>query len=136
VLLSLVALGSSVALNALLSLIIAALFSTYLLVTTLLLWRRTTGAIQPYVVGAESLDADSLAWGPWKLPEPFGVLNNVFACVYCVFLLFWSLWPQYTPTTPTTMNWSVLIWGFVVLASVTWWVLRARHYFKGPIREV
>ncbi|KAK4031494.1 amino acid/polyamine transporter I [Parachaetomium inaequale] len=136
VLLSLVALGSSVALNALLSLVIAALFSTYLLVIVLLLWRRTTGAIQPYIVGSDSVDADNLAWGPWKLPEPFGVLNNVFASIYCVFLLFWSFWPQYTLTTSTTMNWSVLILGFVVLASIVWWLLRARHYFKGPIREV
>ncbi|KAL2020056.1 hypothetical protein VTK56DRAFT_8959 [Thermocarpiscus australiensis] len=79
VLLSLVALGSSVALNALLSLVIAALFSTYLLVIALLLWRRTTGAIQPYVVGLDSLDTGGLIWGPWKLPEPFGLLNNIFA---------------------------------------------------------
>ncbi|QSZ36871.1 hypothetical protein DSL72_006754 [Monilinia vaccinii-corymbosi] len=135
-LLSLIALGSSVALSALLSLAIAALFSSYLLVCGLLLWRRTTGSIQSHLTSVEVLNSGNLRWGPWRIKEPLGTLNNMFACIYSIFLLFWSFWPQTTPTTPETANWSLLVFGAVIIFSVVWYALRARHYFKGPIKEV
>ncbi|TVY75752.1 Choline transport protein [Lachnellula suecica] len=135
-LLSLIALGSSVALSAILSLAIAALFSSYLLVCGLLLWRRSTGAIQDHLTSTEALNSGDFRWGPWRIPEPFGTLNNIFACIYSIFLLFWSFWPQTTPTTPETANWSILVFGSVVIFSVLWYVLRAKEYFKGPIKEV
>ncbi|KAL7622854.1 polyamine transporter tpo5 [Parahypoxylon ruwenzoriense] len=136
VLLSLIVLGSAIALNALLSLAIAALFSSYLLVCSLLLWRRTTGAFQPHYAASDVITSGNLAWGPWKLPEPLGIVNNVVACLYSILLLFWSFWPQTTPTTPENANWSVLVWGAVVIFSIVWYVVRARHYFKGPIKEI
>ncbi|CAJ2502234.1 Uu.00g096280.m01.CDS01 [Anthostomella pinea] len=136
VLLSLIILGSSVALGALISLVVAALFSSYLLSCGLLLWRRCTGALQPYSTNWESLDSGRLTWGPWRVPEPLGTINNVVACLYCAFLLFWSFWPQYTPVTPETMNWSILVFGSVVGFCILWYVFRARHYFKGPIKEI
>ncbi|KAI2618103.1 putative GABA transporter [Hypoxylon sp. NC1633] len=135
VLLSLIVLGSAIALNALLSLAIVALFSSYLLVCSLLLWRRVTGAFQPYSP-SEVLSPGNLMWGPWKLPETLGVFNNVVACLYSIFLLFWSFWPQTTPTTPENANWSILVWGVVVIFSIVWYIVRARSYFKGPIKEV
>ncbi|KAF2469112.1 amino acid transporter [Lindgomyces ingoldianus] len=131
---SLIVLGSSVAFNALLSLTVVALFSTYLLVCILLLWRRIDGSLQP---GDCSIsDADRMVWGPWRLPEPLGTINNVFACGYLIFMLFWSFWPPQTPTTAKNANFSILIFGVVVLFSVVWYMLRARRYFKGPLREV
>ncbi|KAI1370479.1 putative GABA transporter [Hypoxylon crocopeplum] len=136
VLLSLIVLGSAIALNALLSLAIAALFSSYLLVCGLLLWRRTTGAFHPHTTIPEVLASGNLIWGPWKLPEPLGVFNNIVACLYCILLLFWSFWPQTTPTTLETFNWSILVWGAVVVFSIVWYIVRAKHYFKGPIKEV
>jgi len=135
-LLSLIVLGSSIALNALLSLVIAALYSSYLLVCGLLLWRRSTGSVQPYESGSSVLDSGRLIWGPWRLSEPFGTVNNAFACCYCIVLLFWSFWPPQTPVTPENTNWSLLVFGAVVIFSILWYVIRARHYFKGPIREI
>ncbi|KAK3686192.1 amino acid/polyamine transporter I [Podospora appendiculata] len=140
-LLSLIALGSKVALSALLSLVIAALSSSYLLVCSLLLWRRTTGAMQPHISGSAGtrrvpvLDPDDLSWGVWRVPEPLGTINNVFAVLYSAFLLFWSFWPQTDPTAPETANWSVLVFGAVVVFRVLWYVVRAKRHFKGPIRE-
>ncbi|KAI0010441.1 amino acid transporter [Xylariaceae sp. FL0662B] len=133
-LISLIVLGSAVALSALLSLIVAALYSSYLLVCGLFLWRRCTGGFR------DAKDAgnqpEGLAWGPWKLPEPFGIINNIFACLYSAVLLFWSFWPQTIAPTPETFNWSILVFGTVVLFSVVWYILRARHHFKGPIKEI
>ncbi|KAI1385648.1 amino acid transporter [Hypoxylon trugodes] len=138
VLISLIVLGSSVVLSALLSLLLAAIYSSYLLACGLLLWRRCTGAFQPYVPGVDisPIHADQLVWGPWKLPEPFGTINNAFACVYTTFLLFWSFWPQSNHPTAEELNWSVVVYGAVVIFSIVWYVVRARHYFKGPIKEV
>ncbi|KAI1372106.1 amino acid transporter [Hypoxylon crocopeplum] len=138
VLVSFIVLGSSVVLSALLSLLLAALYSSYLLACSLLLWRRVTGAIQPWVPGADEqvIHSDQLVWGPWKLPEPFGTINNAFACVYTSFLLFWSFWPLDNNPTAEQLNWSVVVYGIVIVFSIAWYVIRARHYFKGPIKEV
>lgn len=133
-LLSLIILGSAVALSALISLITAALFSSYFLVCGLLLWRRSTNALQTYT--PDTINAKSLSWGPWRVPEPFGMINNFFACIYSAFLFFWSFWPQVTPVAPDTMNWCVLVFGTIVLFCVVWYFVRARHYFTGPIKEV
>jgi amino acid transporter len=135
-LLSLIVLGSSVVLSALLSLLVAALYSSYLITCALLLWHRVKGGIKPYVEETEHISADHLTWGPWKVREPFGTLNNAFACIYTSFLLFWSFWPGSNHPTPEKFNWSILVYGSVVLFSILWYVLRARKYFKGPIKEI
>ena len=108
---SLISLGSAVALSAILSLVIASLYSSYLLVCVLLLWRRTTGGLQPHISGSNIIDLGYLTWGVWRIPEPFGTINNVVAVLYSTILLFWSFWPQMTSTTPETANWSLLIFG-------------------------
>ncbi|KAI0381278.1 amino acid transporter [Hypomontagnella monticulosa] len=138
ILISFIVLGSKVVLSALLSLLLAAIYSSYLVAGLLLLYRRCTGGFQPYVPGAdiEVLHADQLVWGPWKLPEPFGTINNVFACLYTSFVLFWSFWPLSNNPTPEELNWSAVVYAAVLVFSIAWYVIRARHYFKGPIREV
>jgi choline transport protein len=135
VLLSLIVLGSAVALQALTSLSVAALYSSYILPCGLLLWRRSTGQLLPYSPDIENFDA-GVAWGPWRISEPFGTVNNVFACMYGVLTLFWSFWPQTNPPTAATANWSVLVFTVVVLFSIVWYAIQARKYFKGPIKEV
>ncbi|KAI0850494.1 amino acid transporter [Daldinia vernicosa] len=134
-LLSLIVLGSSAVLSTLLSLLVTTLHSSYLLACGLLLWHRFTGGIKPYIEASDVIHTDNLFWGPWKVPEPFGIINNVFACLYMMLLLFWSFWPQVNSPTPGEVNWSVLVYGTVILFSVIWYVLKARRHFKGPVRE-
>ncbi|OTA99028.1 hypothetical protein M426DRAFT_325490 [Hypoxylon sp. CI-4A] len=138
VLISFIVLGSTVVLSALLSLLVAAIYSSYLLACSLLLYRRLNGGLHPYVPGIEEdpRHSEQLYWGPWRVPEPFGTANNVFAVVYAVFLLFWSFWPQSNHPDATDLNWSVVVYGAVVIFSIVWYIIRARHYFKGPIKEV
>ena len=136
VLLNLIVLGSSVALNDVLSLSVAGLYSSYLIVCALLLYRRVKGEIHARDDNLSVIGPTSLRWGPWRIPEPFGAINNTFACAYLVFMLFWSFWPPATPVTAKTMNFSVLVFGSVVLFSIAWYFLRARKYFTGPIVEV
>ncbi|KAL2037449.1 hypothetical protein N7G274_009729 [Stereocaulon virgatum] len=135
-LLSLIILGSSLALVNITSLTVAGLYSSYLLSTGMLLWRRTTGVIKPHSDAITDLGTSQLCWGPWRIPEPFGTFNNVIACLYLVLILFWSFWPQETPVTPSTMNFSVLVFGGTVLFSGVWYFLRARKHFNGPVMEI
>jgi hypothetical protein len=134
-LLSLIVLGSAVALSALLSLIVSALYSSYTLVCCLSLWRRCTGFFKPHY-SEDDKDEEGLAWGPWRVPEPFGTINNVFAVAYSIFMLFWSVWPLSVNPTPDLFNWSIVVFGAVVAFSIVWYVVRAKTYFKGPIKEV
>lgn len=135
-LLSLIVLGSAVAFNALISLSVAGLCASNLLACTLLLWRRLTGAIQhSEALNTILIDHNARSWGPWRVSEPWGAINNAVACAYMAFIWFWSFWPPATPPTPQTANFSMLVFGTVVIASVMWYVLRAKSYFKGPVKE-
>ena len=135
-LLSLIILGSSVAFNNIVNLSVAGLYSSYLLTCSLLLWRRVTGKIKPYNDMVSAVGHGRLHWGPWRLPEPLGTLNNAFACLYLVLLLFWSFWPPATPVTPSTMNFSVLVFGSVIIFSILWYTVKGREQFSGPVVEV
>ena len=136
VLLSLITLGSSVAFQGLVSLTTAGLYSSYLLSCGLLLWRRLSGAIKPYSASATRIGPDSLQWGPWQIARPLGILNNGFGLVYLSLLFFWSFWPPATPVDPSGMNWSVLVFGAVIVFSVVWYFAVARRKFKGPVVEI
>ncbi|ORY01977.1 amino acid/polyamine transporter I [Clohesyomyces aquaticus] len=135
-LLSLISLGSTVALNDILTLSVAALYSSYLIVCALLLWRRLSGCVHHPAEELLLQHSGKLYWGPWRVPEPWGSINNVYACCHLTFLFFWCFWPPMTPVTPETANYSVLLLGSVIIGSVLWYYLRARKYFQGPIREV
>lgn len=77
-----------------------------------------------------------LAWGPWRIPGIWGILNNAFTCVYLAVVWFFSFWPTATPVTPQSMNFSVLVTGVVVIFSVLYYFIRARKIYVGPIIEV
>ncbi|KAF2734354.1 amino acid transporter [Polyplosphaeria fusca] len=134
-LLSLIVLGSTIAFAAMVVPTAAALYSSYILVSALLLWCRTTGRF------ADDLDfgthgKNRLSWGPWRIPEPWGSINNAFACIYLSFIFFWFFWPAVTPTTAETANFSILVFGSMVLFCLVWYAVKARRTFKGPVREV
>ncbi|KXL44695.1 hypothetical protein M433DRAFT_838 [Acidomyces richmondensis BFW] len=76
-----------------------------------------------------------LIWGPWRLPRLLGILNNAYACIYMIFVIFWSVWPPATPVTVSTMNYSVVVTGGVMILSAVWYLIRAKHVYKGPLLE-
>ena len=135
-LLSLIVLSSSVVFNNIVSLSIAGLYSSYLLPCVSLLWRRLGGKIKTHSDNADDSRTGGIQWGPWRLPDPYGTLNNIFACIYLVLLLFWTFWPPATPVTPSTMNFSCLVFGSAILFSVAWYMYRGRKEFTGPVVEV
>jgi choline transport protein len=74
-----------------------------------------------------------LVWGPWSIPGIFGIINNIYACVYMVFVIFWSVWPPATPVTASTMNYSIVVTGGVMILSGIWYFIRGRKEYRGPV---
>lgn len=136
---TLINIGSDVALNDVLSLSISCLYISYLITLLLFLYRRVTGAIaEPSGHDAEKISADHLVWGPWRVRGfggLVGTVNNVVACIYLVIILFFSFFPPATPVTPQSMNYSCLVTGVVILFSLGYYFVSARKTYVGPIVE-
>lgn len=154
-LLAIIYVGSPSVFEDVVSLSTSGLYASYFIVCSLLLWRRVTGRIQPYIpdtvdresnvnhitskwglddLGAEVVQPE-LRWGPWQIPGIWGVMNNVYACLYILFVLFWSFWPPNFPATPQNMNYSVLMTGVVISFSIVYYFLWGEKQYPGPLLE-
>ena len=132
--------------NDVVSLTVSALFTSYLLVCLLLLWRRCTGFIREAsdmpdrqrlcMIPEEDDKPVALAWGPWRVKGVFGIAVNVFACCFMLVTIFWSFWPTGINPTPATMNMNVLMLGASSLFAVVWYFLGANKIYKGPVIEI
>lgn len=143
-LLGLISVGSAVAFNDLLSLAVSGLYASYLVACVLLFWRRCTGSIKdisavpiqdPIATNLPG-SGGSLVWGPWKMPEIIGKPVNAFACIYLTIVNFFTFWPPATPVTPDTMNYSVVVTGFVAIVSALYYSLWAHRTYTGPVIDV
>lgn len=99
VLLNLITLGSIVAFEAIVSLQILSLMSTYLLSLSCVVWRRFFGAPLP-----------TATWSLGRLALPI----NLLGIAYCIFLIIFLPWPGAVPVDAATMNWaSVMFFGIL-----------------------
>lgn len=122
VLLSLINIGSDTAFNAIISLNVAALMSTYAASISCVLYTRL--------------------WHPDRLPDKrwspgrFSVSVNVIALCYVIFALFWSFWPPEPGFDATEFNWSVVIFVGVLAISLLMYAVHGRFYYSGPVEHV
>ncbi|CAL00903.1 uncharacterized amino-acid permease C15C4.04c [Aspergillus awamori] len=138
-LLGLINIGSAVALNDVVSMAVSGLYSSYLIVAVLLLWRRCTGAINNYNASDDTVvnvPGAKLMWGPFHVPGIWGILINTYAVIYIVIVIFFSYWPTELPVSVTTMNYSVVGTMGVVILAIIYYVVRARHVYTGPVIEI
>lgn len=138
-LLGLINIGSAVALNDVVSMAVSGLYSSYLIVAVLLLWRRCTGAINNYNASDDTVvnvPGAKLMWGPFHVPGLWGILINTYAVIYIVIVIFFSYWPTELPVSVTTMNYSVVGTMGVVILAIIYYVVRARHVYTGPVIEI
>ncbi|KAF4556959.1 Amino acid permease-like protein 19 [Elsinoe fawcettii] len=116
-LLSLINLGSLVAFNAVISLVIASFFGTY--------------ALPIYLIARQRWRDPS--WIQSNIPKwnlgRFGLAVNVYALIFITFIFFFCFWPVVTPVTAPTMNWAILMWGASMLFGVVFYHLR-KHGFS------
>lgn len=120
-LLSLINLGSAVALNSLTSLSTCALLSAYITCIGCMAWRRWTGA--PLLPSRFGLGR-------------YGLAVNLTSLVFLVALLVLAFFPEYVSPDAEEMNWNILVYGFVVLFSLAYYFLYGRKRYVGPVEYV
>ncbi|KAL8952509.1 MAG: hypothetical protein Q9222_001577 [Ikaeria aurantiellina] len=121
--LALINIGSTKAFNALTSLVIAAFYSSFSLAAAVLLYRRITSK-EP-----------KLVYGPFHLGQA-GIPIIILSLAYSVIGIFFSFWPPSSTVDAVSMNWSVAVFGGVLLGSLVFWVLHGRKVYTGPRWEV
>ena len=117
-LLSLINLGSAVAFNAIVSLALAALLSSYMISISCVRIKRWRGHPLPP--------------RRWSLGRAGATINTV-AVLYLAVVFVFTFFPQVTPVDPTHMNWSVLLYGIVVIFALVYYFVYGRHVYEGPV---
>ena len=79
--------------------------------------------------------SNPIGFGPWKLRK-IGLPVNILAIAFCIFLIIFLPFPAVLPVNGTNMNYASPVFIFVMLCAAVNYVLRARHRFVGPIKEV
>lgn len=117
-LLGLVNIGSSVAFNAIGSLGVGTLMTTYMISVGSVFIRRWWGAPLP-----------PKRWS-MGVAAPF---VNLIALIFMAVTYIFSFFPLAVPITLETMNWSCLIYGAVIIFALVYYVIQGRHVYKGPV---
>lgn len=120
-LVSLINIGSTSALNAIVSLGVVALLSSYYITIGCLIWRRTYG--------------DPLPACRWSLGR-YGLAINIASLVFITPILFFAFWPIATPVQPSSMNWAVLMYGAVIIWSLAYYAIWGKDSYVGPVTVV
>ena len=118
---SLINIGSTVALNAIISLGVVALLTSYHITIACLIWRRLTG--------------EPLPSRRWSLGR-YGLAINVASLFFLTPILFFTFWPPVTPVEPESMNWAVVMYGGVIIWSLVYYWVWAKHSYVGPVMIV
>ncbi|KAH7384377.1 amino acid/polyamine transporter I [Phaeosphaeria sp. MPI-PUGE-AT-0046c] len=136
VLLSLINIGSTVALNAILSLATMSLYISYIIPIFCLISMRLRVKDKVYnsTAGYAEVSEDRLVFGPWNLGK-WGMLINVCAVTYATLLLPFMSLPTSLPLTYSTMNYAGPIVLLVLSFASVDYLVRGRKFYVGPQRE-
>lgn len=120
-LLSLINIGSTVALNAITSLGAVAILISYHLTISCVVYRRLTGPALPA--------------RRWSLGK-YGLAINIAALIFLTPVIFFVTWPLATPVTATGMNWSSVMLVGVLTIAMVYYAVKARKEYTGPVVHV
>lgn len=116
-------LGSSSALNAILSSSVVLLQISYIIPIALLLLR-----------GRRVLDDDNGGERRrFNLGPIAGPIINVFSIIFVLFTDIFFLFPPELPVSGTNMNYTVIVIGVVTVFSIAAWFAQGKKHFKGPL---
>ena len=122
ILLSLINLVSTTALNAILSLQLSAMLATY---AVCLACVSTAKCFRPATVPQAR----------WSLGR-YGLPINILATAYATFACFWTFWPDHAHVRVDNMNWAPVILGGVMLIASGLYFSQVRAAYKGPVTLV
>ncbi|KAF7585897.1 hypothetical protein BBP40_009879 [Aspergillus hancockii] len=144
-LLNLISIGSPVAFNSLVAMSTSGLYISYVVVASLLLYRRCTGGImdrdsdrggQGSDVTIVNTAGARIVWGPFHIRGLPGIAVNCYAIFYLLTTTFFSLWPPHNHPNVETMNYSVVGTIGTILLSLLYYFTRARGVYTGPVVEI
>ena len=119
-LLLLIPVGSTTAWNALVSLSVIGLYSSYFLPCLFIFICRYRGEEIPH--------------SQWNLGR-WGIWVNGIAVVWTLFAIVWLSFPVGLPVDAASLNWSGPILGFVIILATCDWFLRGRHKYAVPVEQ-
>jgi amino acid transporter len=123
ILLSLINIGSSTALTAILALSTCSLYISYIIPIFLLVLRRFDQVRQP------------IPWGPWTLGR-YGLAVNLYAIIFGTFIVVFVPFPTTIPVTADNMNYAGPVFVGMALLLLVDWFFRGRRRFQGPLKEL
>ncbi|QSS51176.1 amino acid permease [Histoplasma capsulatum var. duboisii H88] len=121
ILLSLINIGSTEAFNAIASLTIASLFMSYLVCIGCFIYRRLQW---------KEIPPARFSLGACGLPV------NIISFLYLSFAIVFTFFPNNNYPTAVSMNWSVLVFGFVVIFAGLQYLIHGRKVYDGPVAYV
>lgn len=120
-LLSLINIGSTAAFNAVASLTIASLFMSYLIPIICFCMRRFRNEPMP-----------PARWSLGKLGLPV----NIFSILYLMFAVIFTFFPTTAEVTLVDMNWSILVFGVVLIFAIVQYLIHGKSVYEGPVKYV
>ncbi|TQN66234.1 Choline transport protein [Colletotrichum shisoi] len=118
-LLGFIYLGNTTAFNAILSMAIIGMYSSYIApIAYMMAYGRRTLKPSDY--------------GPFSLGPVLGPVLNAVSLVWMVVVIVFSSFPSAMPVTPQTMNYSVVVMAGWLLFGVVYYVSFGRHKFEVP----
>jgi peptidoglycan biosynthesis protein MviN/MurJ (putative lipid II flippase) len=72
----------------------------------------------------------------WSLGSRWSAIVETVALMFLVLVWVLCFFPVTRDVTPGTMNWSVAIFGGVVVLALVYYFLFARHVYTGPVSRV
>lgn len=121
-LLVLINLGSDTAFNAILSIGIVALLTSYLVSLGCLLLKRVRG--EPFI------------YRRWSAGKKFGFLCNAVGLAYLIVAFVFAFFPIFVPVTTTNMNWAVAVYVGVASIAGVYYVAYARNSYVPPVARL
>ena len=118
---SLINIGSTTALNAIVSLCVVSLLTSYYITIACLVWRRLKG--------------EPLPPRRWSLGR-YGLAINIISLLFLTPIYFFAFWPLSTPVEAESMNWAVVMYGGVVIWSLVYYMIWGKHSYVGPVMVV
>ncbi|TFK85392.1 APC amino acid permease [Polyporus arcularius HHB13444] len=73
--------------------------------------------------------------GPFHL-GPFSYPVAITACVWILFISVAFILPQANPVDSQTLNYAIVAVGIVIVYSLGFWLISARKWFIGPIKQI
>jgi choline transport protein len=122
VLLSLINIGSTFAFDAIASLGVVALISSYMISISCITIKKLRG--------------EPLPPSKWKLPKRYGLAINIISVLYLILVFIMSFFPLATPVNPQSMNWNCLVYGAVVIFALIYYFVRGKYHYSGPVVHV